>query len=84
MSLPCGDAPANLIKTKICRVGALRRRYKLRKIKFEVNCNWQYVEVTLFSTERKTTFNNWPSTAVLAVDDLNEEPFGSKYIFRVR
>jgi hypothetical protein len=24
MSLPCGDAPANLIKTKICRVGVPR------------------------------------------------------------
>jgi hypothetical protein len=67
MSLPCGDAAANLIKTKMCRVGVPRNVINYEK--FEVN--WlrtlvlQYVEVTLFSI---ATINNRPRTAVLAVD----------------
>jgi hypothetical protein len=36
MSLPCGDAPANLIKTKICMVGVPRKVINYAN-KFEVN-----------------------------------------------
>ena len=67
MSLPCGDAPANLIKTKIGRVGVPRNVITHKN--FEVN--WlvlQYMEVTLFSTECITTINHRPRTDVLAVD----------------
>ena len=70
MSLPCGDAPAYLIKTKICRVGVPRN--VINYAKFEVSwlrtLSLAVCRSYPISTERITTINNWQSTVVLAVD----------------
>ena len=61
MSLPCGDALANLIKTKICRVGVPRNVINYEK--FEVNwLRTLSLAVCRSYPERVTTINNWQST----------------------
>ena len=72
MLLPCADAPANLIKTKICRVCVPCNVITQENVEViwlrALSVTLQYVEVTPFSSERITNINNRPRTVLLAVN----------------